>query len=34
MDLKELSVKMRDRVKEIFSHDVVNKRIYEELKKI
>lgn len=34
MDLKELSVKMRDRVKETFSHDVVNKRIYQELKKI
>lgn len=34
MDLKELSVKMRDRVRGTFSHDVVNKRIYEELKKI
>ena len=34
MDLKELSVKMRNRVKETFSHEVVNKRIYEELKKI
>lgn len=34
MDLKELFVKMRNRVKETFSHEVVNKRIYEELKKI
>lgn len=34
MDLRELSVKMRNRVKETFSYEVVNKRIYQELKKI
>lgn len=34
MDLKELSVKMRNRVKETFSYEVVNKRIYSELKKL
>lgn len=33
-DLRELSVKMRDRVRDAFSYDVVNTRIYEELKKI
>ena len=34
MVLKELSIKMRNRVKEMFSHEVVNKRIYKELKKL
>ena len=33
-DLKKLSIEMRDRVKTAFSYNVVNKRIYEELKKI
>lgn len=33
-DLRELSVKMRDRVRDAFSYDIVNTRIYEELKKI
>lgn len=33
-DLREISVRMRDRVKENFSYEVVNKRILEELKKI
>ena len=33
-DLRELSVKMRDRVRDAFSYDVVNNRIFEELTKI
>lgn len=33
-DLEALSVEMRDRVKNAFSYDVVNNRIYAELKKI
>lgn len=33
-DLRELSIKMRNRVKDNFSFDIVNNRIYKELQKI
>lgn len=33
-DLKEVSVQMRDRVKENFSYELVNERIFKELKKL
>lgn len=34
LDMKEIAQKMRDRVQDNFSFDIVNKRIAEELKKI
>ena len=33
-DLKELSINMRNRVRDNFSFDIVNNRIYKELQKI
>ena len=33
-DLQEIAVKMRNRVMENYSREVVNKRLFEELKKI
>ena len=33
-DLQEISIKMRDRVRENFSFDIVNSRIYKEIQKI
>lgn len=33
-DMRKLSVQMRDRVRENFSFDIVNNRIFEELKKL
>ena len=33
-DLHEISVKMRDRVMDNFSYNIVNSRIYKELQKI
>ncbi len=34
LDLREISIKMRDRVRDNFSFDIVNNRIYKELQKI
>ena len=33
-DMRELSIQMRDRVRDNFSFDIVNNRIFEELKKL
>ena len=33
-DLQEISIKMRDRVRDYFSFDIVNNRIYNELQKL
>ncbi len=34
LDLREISIKMRDRVRDNFSFEIVNNRIYKELQKI